>query len=126
MGVAGVEFFHHPWEVGVRKAKEMLFTSDELTAAEAQQLGMVNHVVPRDELATFSLELATKIAAKPLFALKLAKEAVNAAQDVQGRRSAIQTAFALHLLCHSHNQQLHGMVIDPVFFETASGKAVAR
>ena len=113
MGVGGAEFFNHPWELGVRKAKELLFTADWLSAAEAEKLGMVNHVVPRADLTSFTLALAEKIAAKPLFALKLAKEAVNAAQDAQGRSSAMQTAFALHQLAHSHNMQVHGMMIDP-------------
>ncbi len=113
MGVGGAEFFNHPWELGVRKAKELLFTADWLSAQEAEKLGMVNHVVPRDTLSAFTLALAEKIAAKPLFALKLAKEAVNAAQDAQGRSSAMQTAFALHQLAHSHNMQVHGMLIDP-------------
>lgn len=113
MGVGGAEFFNHPWELGIRKAKELLFTADWLTAADAEKLGMVNHVVPNDELAAFTLALAKKIAEKPLFALKLAKEAVNAAQDAQGRNSAMQTAFALHQLAHSHNMQVHGMLIDP-------------
>ncbi len=113
MGVGGAEFFNHPWELGVRKAKELLFTADWLSAQEAEKLGMVNHVVPRETLTAFTLALAEKIAAKPLFALKLAKEAVNAAQDAQGRSSAMQTAFALHQLAHSHNMQVHGMLIDP-------------
>lgn len=126
MGVCGVELFNHPWEVGVRRAKEMLFTSSALTADEAKQLGMVNHVVPRAELSAFVLDLAARIAEQPLFALKLAKEAVNGAQDAQGRLSAMQASFALHQLCHSHNQQLHGMPIDPSFFHTGPGKAVAR
>ena len=90
MGVCGAEFFQHPWEVGIRRAKEMLYTSDALTAAEAHQLGMVNHVVGGDELTEFTMTLATRIAAKPLFALKLTKEAVNAAQDAQGRVQAMQ------------------------------------
>ncbi|MGH9195371.1 MAG: enoyl-CoA hydratase, partial [Acidimicrobiia bacterium] len=81
MGVCGVEFFNHPWELGVRKAKEMLFTSDVVSAEEALRLGMVNHIVPRERLTEFTMNMATKIAEKPLFALKLAKEAVNAAQD---------------------------------------------
>jgi enoyl-CoA hydratase len=113
MGVGGAEFFNHPWELGVRKAKELLFTADWLSAEEAEKLGMVNHVVPRETLSSFTLALAEKIAAKPLFALKLAKEAVNAAQDAQGRSSAMQTSFALHQLAHSHNMQVHGMMIDP-------------
>jgi enoyl-CoA hydratase len=113
MGVGGVEYFAHPWEVGVRKAKEMLFTADWLSAAEAKALGMVNHVVARAELDAFVLALAERIAKKPAFALKLAKEAVNAADDAAGRVSAMNTAFALHQLAHSHNMQVHGMMIDP-------------
>lgn len=113
MGVAGAEFFAHPWELTARKAKEWLFTSDWLSAEEARQLGMVNQVVPRDELEDYCLKLASKIAAKPLFALKMAKEAVNAAQDAQGRITAMQTAFVYHQLTHSHNMQVHGLPIDP-------------
>jgi len=115
MGVCGAEFFNHPWEVGVRKAKEMLFTSDAVSAHDAKALGMVNHVVEPDELTEFTMALAARIAEKPLFALKLTKEAVNAAQDAQGRVPAMQTSFALHQVCHSHNMQVHGMLIDPAF-----------
>lgn len=113
MGVAGVEYFAHPWEMGPRKAKELLFTADWLSAQDAKVLGMVNHVVPAADLATFTLDLAIRIAAKPMFALRLAKEAVNAAEDAQGRVNAMQTAFALHQLAHSHNMQVHGVPIDP-------------
>ena len=113
MGVGGCEYFAHPWEVGARKAKEMLFTADALSASDAHRLGMVNHVVPNAELSAFTLALARRIALKPGFALKLAKEAVNAAEDAQGRLQAMQTAFALHQLAHSHNMPVHGMMIDP-------------
>ena len=113
LGVAGAEFFNHPWELGVRKAKEMLFTSDFIDAREAHRLGMVNHVVPNAELADFTVALAKRITNKPSFTLKLIKEAVNAAQDAQGRVSAMSTSFALHQLSHSHNEQLFGLPIDP-------------
>ena len=88
MGVCGAEFFQHPWELGVRKAKEMLFTSDVVSAQEALALGMVNRVVPLDLLTETTMDLAARIAERPLFALKLTKEAVNAAQDAQGRVAA--------------------------------------
>jgi enoyl-CoA hydratase len=117
MGIAGAEFFNHPYELGVRRAKEMLFTSDSVSAQDAHRLGMVNHVVPPAELTAFTLDLARRIAEQPLFALKLAKEACNAAQDNQGRAASQQTAFALHQLCHSHNKQRHGTLIDPAFHE---------
>ena len=113
IGVAGAEFFNHPWEVGTRKAKEMLFTSDFLTADDAHRLGMVNHVVKSGELANFTLKMAEKICQKPSFVLKLLKEAVNAAQDAQGRTDAMKTSFALHQLSHSHNEQMFGLPIDP-------------
>jgi enoyl-CoA hydratase/carnithine racemase len=124
MGVCGAEFFHHPWELGVRAAKEMLFTSEAVSAADAHRLGMVNHVVAADELQDFTLALAERIAERPLFALKLTKEAVNAAQDAQGRVQAMSTSFALHQLCHSHWQGLYGVPMNPDFkMETAKNRA---
>lgn len=122
MGVGGVELFQHAWEFGVRKAKEALFTAEPVTAAEAHRLGMVNHVVPRAELAARTLELAQRIARKPSFALKCAKEALNAAQDAQGRRQAIQIAFGLHHLAHWHNHALHSSLMDPTFYRDTMKK----
>jgi enoyl-CoA hydratase len=113
LGVCGVEFFNHPYELGVRKAKEFLFRSNVLSAADAHAAGMVNHVVERDALESFTLSIAQEIARKPLFALKLAKEAVNAAQDAAGRGIVMQSAFGHHQLTHAHNMLVHGMLMDP-------------
>lgn len=113
MGICGAEYFVHPWEMGLRQAKEFLFTSGWLTARDAWRMGMVNHVVAKEQLEDFTLALAMNIAQKPMFALKLTKEALNAAQDAQGRVSAMQTAFALHQVCHSHNLMRFGMLVDP-------------
>lgn len=112
-GVCGNEFFMHPWEVGARKAKEWLFTSDWINASQAEQLGMVNRVVANDRLAEETLSLAARIAQKPMFALRMTKEAVNQTQDAQGRRTAMLQAFSLHQLCHSHNSQRYGIAVDP-------------
>src|SRR5215213_8401357 len=46
MGLAGVEYMAHAWELGPRKAKELLFRSTPISAEEARELGMVNKVVP--------------------------------------------------------------------------------
>ena len=113
MGVCGVEYFAHPWELGPRKAKELLFTADWWTAREAHSLGMVNQVVPREELGEFTLDMAKKIAEKPMFALKMTKQAVNQALDAMGQNTAMDMAFSLHELCHSQNEQVHGLPIDP-------------
>ncbi len=106
MGVCGVEYFNHPYELGIRKAKEMLFTGDWWDAQEAHRLGMVNHVVERDNLEEFSMEMAKKIAERPMFALKLTKQAVNIAQDNMGQRSTMDNVLALHHMCHAHNSEI--------------------
>jgi enoyl-CoA hydratase len=112
-GICGVEFFNHPWELGIRKAKEFLFTADEISARDAAACGMVNRVVPREELASATLALAEKIATKPAFALKATKQAVNHVQDVQGRRNAQMHVFSLHHLLHAHNELVYGVPVDP-------------
>ena len=113
-GVAGVEYFMHPWELGTRKAKEWLLTSDWLSAQDALVCGMVNRIVPADQLMAQTLEMAQRIARKGSFVAKAAKEAVNHAQDVMGRRNAMLHAFGLHQLSHNHNKQQWGILIDPL------------
>jgi enoyl-CoA hydratase len=112
-GMPAVEWLGHPWELGPRKAKEFLFTSDSWSAEEAHRLGMVNQVVERDNLANYALEMAKKIATKPAFALKLAKEAVNKTLDIQGQMNAIDAAFYIHHLGHNQNFRLFGWGMDP-------------
>lgn len=112
MGVPGVEYFAHPFELGFRKAKEWLFTADWLSAADAEKCGMVNHVVPRADLSAFTLALAAKIALADRFTLKLAKESVNNAEDATGRRQAMRFSFAMHQLGHMQNMLVHGFPID--------------
>lgn len=124
MGVCGVEWFVHPWELGARKAKEFLFTADDWSAQEAHRLGMVNQVVPRADLQAEVLKLALRIAAKPAFALQMVKKAVNQTLDIMGQQSSIDQAFALHHLCHAHNMQEFGQVIDPAGMPAAVKRKV--
>ncbi|MGY0499366.1 enoyl-CoA hydratase [Nocardia sp. FBN12] len=120
-GVNGHEFFVHAWELGARKAKEMLFRSSYITAQEAADVGMVNHVVPRDDLESFTRGIAEEIAQRPTMGLKLAKQAVNNSLDAQGQWNALQSAFALHQIGHSHARLIHdGSLLDP------DGAAVIR
>lgn len=112
LGVCGTEFFNHPYDFGIRKAKELLFTAGWFSAQEAAATGFVNRVVPRAELEASTLNMASVIAAKPRFALKMAKEAINAAHDAMGRPQAMSTIFALHQLCHSHNMQVYGLPVS--------------
>jgi enoyl-CoA hydratase len=113
LAMNGIEYFSHPWELGSRRAKEMLFRGLPITAEEAHKLGMVNHVVARDELETLTLLLADEIARQPSMGLMLAKQCVNQAEEAQGRWTALRAAFSLHELGHSHNMHLHDYLVDP-------------
>jgi enoyl-CoA hydratase len=103
MGIPGVEYFAHPWVMGPRFAKELLFTGDRFDAPRALSLGMVNRVVARPELEEATIELAERIAAMPRFGLALAKKAVNQAEDLMGLQTGMDSVFGLHHLAHAHN-----------------------
>ena len=102
MGIGGVEYHAHTWELGPRKAKEMLFTARPLSAEEAREYGMVNRVVPRDSLMDETMALANEIAQMHPFALAQAKRAVNQTMDVQGFYSALQSVFDIHQTGHGN------------------------
>ncbi|MEM9516996.1 MAG: enoyl-CoA hydratase [Actinomycetota bacterium] len=112
-GVNGHEYFTHPYEVGARLAKEMLFTGRAITADEALRAGMVNKVVARDELETETLKMAAHIARRPMFGLTLAKQSVNNALDAMGMYTALQSAFGLQHVAHAHNRLKYGTLVDP-------------
>ena len=112
-GVNGVEYFAHPWEVGVRKAKEMLYTGEAITAEEAKTLGMVNHVVPNEKLTSFTMKMAEHIAKQPMVGLKLAKQSVNQMQDAQGLWPALQAAMSLQHMGHAHERLIHQTAVEP-------------
>jgi enoyl-CoA hydratase len=101
-GGAHVQYFSMPWDLGPRKAKELLFTGAFFGAAEAERLGLVNRVVKRDALAAETMALAQKIAESDLFALQMAKRSVNDTLDAQGQRQALETAFKNYMLTIPH------------------------
>ena len=100
MGAVATEVLIHPWVMGLRQAKEMLYTGERLDAARAYAIGLVNRVVPRDQLDARTLEMAIRIAQTPPFAIKLLKRSLNRMLDVQGMREALTAHFDLHQLSH--------------------------
>lgn len=101
MAGACVEILAEPWEVGIRKAKEMLLTGDSISAAEAHRLGMVNRVVTRDDLTDEALRLAGRIALMPPFTTRLVKKSLNKTQDLMGYQDALDYAFMVHQVGHT-------------------------
>jgi len=104
MAVAAVEVLIHPWVLGARKAKEMLFTGQRLTAADALAAGMVNRVVPAAQLEDAVMEMASRVAQAPAFAMKVLKKSLNRTFDIMGREAALRAHFDTHQLTHFSNE----------------------
>ncbi len=107
LGMCGVEYFAHPWELGPRKTKELMLTGDALDVDEAHRLGMVSKVFPVDDLGASTLELARRIASLPTMTALLIKESVNQTVDNQGFNNALAACFTMHQLNHAHWAELH-------------------
>jgi enoyl-CoA hydratase len=103
MGIPGVEYFAHAHELPPRIAKEFLFLGERMSAARAHQMGMVNRVFARAELETETYRIARKIAGMPRLGLALTKQLVNHVEDLQGKRTAMDAAFAWHHFAHAQN-----------------------
>jgi enoyl-CoA hydratase/carnithine racemase len=78
-----------PFLLGQKKTNELLFTGDAIDAAEAERIGLVNRVVPEDELEQAVEGLVRKIVPTPLPVLRLTKLALLRAYEAMGLRSAV-------------------------------------
>ncbi len=104
LAAAATEVLIHPWVMGLRKAKEMLYTGERISAQEAHAMGMVNRLVPRAQLEAQTRQLAQRIAAAPPFALRLVKKSLNRTLDAQGLRAALSAHFDIHQLSHMSDE----------------------
>jgi len=101
---SGVVSMFLPWVIGVRAAKELLFTGDDrVSAEEAHRLGLVNRVVPRERLDDATMELAEEIAKNEPFVVQMTKRAVNRAWDVAGFRAAMAANTELDVMIETTN-----------------------
>lgn len=98
---AGVELLVEPWELGIRKAKEFLWTGEKIDAQEAWRLGLANRVVPRAELAEATRELAEQISLVPPATAQLMKESINHVAELQGQPDSWKYHFMAHHWMHN-------------------------
>jgi 2-(1,2-epoxy-1,2-dihydrophenyl)acetyl-CoA isomerase len=91
--------------VGIQRAKELFFFGDDVTAAEAHRMGLVNRVVPRADLEPSVRELATRLAEGPTKAIGVAKWLVNRALDVDRTTAFGDEAMAQELVNRSEDAQ---------------------
>jgi len=97
-----------PRLIGKGRAKELLYTADMINAEEAYRIGLVNKIVPADELLSTTKELAEKIMARAQVAVQLCKAAVNTGMDID-LESGIAYEAEVFGLCFASADQKEGM-----------------
>lgn len=101
---SGVVSMFLPWVVGVRAAKELILTGeDRIPAAEALRIGLVNRVVPRDELDEATMALADEIAKNEPFVVRTMKASINRVWQIAGLRAALDANTELDVMIETAN-----------------------
>ena len=106
---AAVEALVEIRDLSARAAKEFLWTGDELNAADAHRLGMVNRVVTRDRLEEETNALAERIAKLPPVTAQNVKRSINQAEDLRGFRNALEYHFMVHQFQHNTKTSLDAL-----------------
>ena len=128
MGIPGVEYFAHAYELPPRVAKEFLLLGERMSAERAYGFGMVNKVVPRDELRDAATTWANKLAGQGRLGNWLTKQAINHVEELRGKRAAMDAVFHMHHFAHAQNDLVTGDSIGGVSGKSAasSNKAEAK
>ncbi|MEO6717957.1 MAG: enoyl-CoA hydratase-related protein, partial [Novosphingobium sp.] len=111
MGIPGVEYFAHAFELPPRVAKEFLLLGERMPAERAYSFGMVNKIVPRDVLREEVAAVAAKLAAQPRLGAWLTKQAINQVEELRGKSSAITSTYHMHHFAHAQNDLTMGSSI---------------
>ena len=108
MGIPGVEYFAHAFELPPRVAKEFLLLGERMSAERAEQFGMVNRIVTREALKQDVQAMALKLAAQPRLGLWLTKQAVNHVEELRGKRTAMDAQYHMHHFAHAQGDLTTG------------------
>lgn len=108
MGIPGVEYFAHAFELPPRVAKEFLMLGERMPAPRALSFGMVNRCVPRDKLEAEVRGMAANLCKKGRLGLWLSKQAIHQVEDLRGKRTAMDAVFHMHHFAHAQNDLATG------------------
>jgi enoyl-CoA hydratase len=96
---AGIVVMILPWLVGPKRAKEIIFSgADRISALEAARIGLINHVVPSDQLESSALALARHIAVIDPRLVQRTKQAINRGFEIMGLVEALDAALDIDLV----------------------------
>ena len=91
--------------VGMGRAKELIFTCDNVDAAEAYRIGLVNKVVSQEELFETAKKMAKKIASKGSYAVSVAKAAINNGYDMDIHNAVEMEANLFGVVNDTHDKK---------------------
>ena len=103
MGIPGVEYFAHGFELPPRVAKEFILLGERMPAERAYNFGMVNRLSTRATLLADVKKIADELAARPRLGNWLTKQALNHVEDLRGKRTAMDAHFHMHHFAHAQN-----------------------
>jgi enoyl-CoA hydratase len=103
MGIPGVEYFAHGFELPPRVAKEFILLGERMSAERAYNFGMVNKLSRRDTLLADVKAMADELASRNRLGNWLTKQALNHVEDLRGKRTAMDAVFHMHHFAHAQS-----------------------
>jgi enoyl-CoA hydratase len=97
------QYFSVPWDIGVRKAKHLLFENRFIDGREAMEIGFVSEVFPPAELETGTIAYALRVAEMDPFQLRMIKHSINQMEEIQGFRGHIYSSHSDHVVRGANN-----------------------
>lgn len=108
MGIPGVEYFAHGFELPPRIAKEFILLGERLSAERAYNFGMVNRLSTRATLLSDVKKIADELASRNRLGNWLTKQALNHVEDLRGKRTATDAHFHMHHFAHAQSDLVAG------------------
>jgi len=103
MGIPGVEYFAHGFELPPRVAKEFILLGERMPAERAYNFGMVNKLSTRETLLADVKAIADELASRNRLGNWLTKQALNHVEDLRGKRTAMDAVFHMHHFAHAQS-----------------------
>lgn len=103
MGIPGVEYFAHGFELPPRIAKEFILLGERMPAQRAYDFGMVNRLSTRQNLLADVKKIADELATRSRLGNWLTKQALNHVEDLRGKRTATDAHFHMHHFAHAQS-----------------------
>ena len=94
-----------PWKMSMNRVKQFLFLGDFWSAQEMKEAGVVNFVVPADQLEAKTMEIANRLADMPAEAMRILKYEINQSYEIMGMHQAQKFADEMFNLCRINQVQ---------------------